>query len=233
MKYFFILLGITSILFTGCVQQPASPDINKTETKQINEKEKIEKIKEKIEKEKKEIEVEEEKVEEEKPEPKIPEPKVIIKEKTKIVVVEKPVTGGSKIVAGSEEHVYIPSVDLTLKARIDTGATTTSLHALDIKEFERDGKKWVKFKLETPKGKLIDKSLPVEREVNIKRHGAAVQKRYVIKLRINLGSTSELIDVSLTDRSNFSFPVLIGRNYLNGYVVVDVSKKYVTKPKKK
>ncbi len=68
------------------------------------------------------------------------EPKVIIKEKTKIVVVEKPISSDSKIIVGSNEYVYVPSLKLTYKAKIDTGATTTSIHALDIKEFERDGK---------------------------------------------------------------------------------------------
>lgn len=227
MKQFFILLSITLVFFTGCTlkNQPIEKEKVNTEKKLENQK-KLETKETLTTKEDNTLVKKEEK----KPNT---EPKVIIKEKTKIVVVEKPVAGDSKIVIGSEEYIYIPSIDLTLKARIDTGATTTSLHALDIKEFERDGKKWVKFKFEMPNGKLIDKALPIEREVSIKRHGAKDQKRYVIKLRINLGSVSQLIDVSLTDRSKFSFPALIGRNFLNGYGVVDVSKKYINKPKKK
>lgn len=159
------------------------------------------------------------------------EPKTVIKEKTKVVVVNKAITEDEKLIVGSNEYVYIPSIDTKFDARIDTGATTTSLHATDIKEFERDGKKWVKFKLQKS-NTFIEKSLPVERIISIKRHGAQNQERYVVKLRVKLGDWSELIDVSLTDRSKFEYPMLIGRNFLNGYLVVDVSKKYLIKTEK-
>lgn len=228
MKHIFIILNII-ILLSGCALT------NQTAVNQKTNKEKeLEKQNKLLDKEIKKLKKENDKksLENEKAEQEA-EPKVIIKEKTKIVVVEKPVTNDSKIVVGAAEYVYIPLLDLTLKARIDTGATTTSMHALDIKEFERDGEKWVKFKFENSKGKLTDWSLPVERIVSIKRHGMKNQKRYVVKIRVNLGKISQLVDVSLTNREKFSYPALIGRNFLNGYAVVDVSKKYVTKPTKK
>lgn len=234
MRYIFIQLLLFSLFLTGCVRnnevQINSPKVSAEtpEKKESSIKTDIIEKKDEILKDNKEEKTEENKSVEEK---KV-EPKVIIKEKTKIVVVEKPISSDSKIIVGSNEYVYVPSLKLTYKAKIDTGATTTSIHALDIKEFERDGKKWVKFKLDDTKGGLIEKSLPVERVVNIKRHKEESQKRYVVKMRINLGKTSEVVEVSLTDRSQFNFPVLIGKNYLNGYVIVDVSKKYLTKPKK-
>ncbi|XOB63350.1 ATP-dependent zinc protease [Campylobacterota bacterium DY0563] len=222
MKHIFIILNII-ILLSGCASNNQALEIKKT-----NKEKELEKQNKLLDKEIKKLKKEnDEKVEQQ------TEPKVIIKEKTKIVVVEKPVTNDSKIVVGATEYVYIPLLDLTLKARVDTGATTTSLHALDIKEFERDGEKWVKFKFENSKGKLTDWSLPVERIVSIKRHGMKNQQRYVVKIRINLGKISQLVDVSLTNREKFSYSALIGRNFLNGYAVVDVSKKYVTKPIKK
>lgn len=163
----------------------------------------------------------------------IVEKKEIIVEKkvieTKIVYVTK----YDKLVIGQVENAYIPAIDATLKARIDTGATTTSINALNIKGFERDGKKWVRFDLIDSKGKSFTKKYPVSRMVNIKRHGAKDQSRFVIKLRVNISSSSQLIDVSLTDRSKFIYPVLIGRNFLNGVALVDVAKKYTKKPIKK
>jgi len=49
-------------------------------------------------------------------------------------------------------------------------------------------------------------------------------------MRINVAKSSQLIDVTLTDRSKFSYPVLIGKNFLTGLILVDVSKKYTQEP---
>jgi len=175
-------------------------------------------------------------------EPNIEEPKekIIIKEKivykekkVPVYITKEPKQKDSKIILGNYEYVYIPSEKLKLKAKIDTGATTTSLHAINIKAFERDGKKWVKFTLENEKGELINKALPISRIVYIKRHGAKNQKRYVVQMRINVANSSQLVDVTLTDRSKFSYPVLIGKNFLTGMVLVDVSKKFTQEPIKK
>lgn len=175
-------------------------------------------------------------------EPKLEEPKekIIIKEKivykekkVPVYITKEPKQKDSKIILGNYEYVYIPSENLKLKAKIDTGATTTSLHAINIKAFERDGKKWVKFTLENEKGELINKALPISRIVYIKRHGAKNQKRYVVQMRINVANSSQLVDVTLTDRSKFSYPVLIGKNFLTGMVLVDVSKKFTQEPIKK
>lgn len=158
-----------------------------------------------------------------------------IQEKTIIKIVKVPVEvpkeKDAKIIIGEAEYVYIPSSKIKLKARIDTGATTTSIHALDIKEFERDGQKWVKFKLIDENKQEIQRALPIQRVTTIKRHAAKSLKRYVVQLRLNLGESSQLVDVTLANRSDFTYPLLIGRNFLNGIFVVDVSKKYIIKTK--
>jgi len=148
----------------------------------------------------------------------------------KVIPKEKPKS--SKIIIGEAEYVYLPKTKLKLKARIDTGATTTSINALNIKAFERDGKRWVKFELQDEKKKVYKRSLPIYEVIQVKRHGADVQNRYVVKMRINLGTSSQLIRISLTDRSKFTYPVLVGRNLLRGVAVVDVSKKYTSDPVK-
>lgn len=146
-------------------------------------------------------------------------PKIIIKEKCTY----------PKMVIGQMEYVYLPSIKTTFKARVDTGATTTSIHALNIKEFERDGQRWVSFDFVKKKEKVA-MQLPISRVINIKRHETKNQKRYVVKMRLNLSKSSQVIDVSLTNRGNFTFPVLIGRNFLNGIAIVDVSRRYTSKP---
>lgn len=141
---------------------------------------------------------------------------------------EKPDT---KIIIGEVENIRLIPPNVVLKARIDTGAKTTSIDARNITPFERDGKQWVRFicvageKEHTLERKVI-------KTVLIKRHGKEAQNRYVINMRIILGNVSRLIHVNLNDRKSYTYPVLIGRNFLRDYFIVDVAKKHQLKPKK-
>ena len=135
-------------------------------------------------------------------------------------------------VLGGVEEVYLPVHGLLLKARIDTGATTNSIHAENIIPFERDGRKWVRFDLKGNDNKPVQIKRPIVRMIRIKRHGKEGQERYVVNLRLNIASLSVFSEVSLTDRGQYKYPVLIGRNYLKGNVLVDVSKKYTRSPKR-
>ena len=134
-----------------------------------------------------------------------------------------------KKIIGSVENIRLVPPNVVLKARIDTGAKTTSVDARDITPFERDGKEWVRFVI--VKGK---KEYTIERKVIktvlIKRHGTESQNRYVVKMRIILGKVSRLISVTLNDRDDYKYPVLIGRNFLRDFFIVDVAKKHQFKP---
>jgi hypothetical protein len=137
----------------------------------------------------------------------------------------------NKLIIGEKEKVYFPTYKIKMDARIDTGATTTSIDARNIKLVEKDGKKWVKFEIVNRKTKEVIKvEKPLVRIVNIKRHETESQKRYVVKIRINLGSISQYTAVTLVDRSDYDFPVLIGRNFLSGVALVDVTKSYTLEP---
>jgi len=133
-----------------------------------------------------------------------------------------------KHIIGSIELVQVVPVKVTKKARIDTGATTTSIDAQDIVLFERDGKKWVKFKFA---GKEIQKKLVDI--VSIKRHGADDVKRPSVMIKLALGDVVRNVKVTLADRSKFTYPILIGRNFLRDMFIVDVSKKMGSAPKVK
>ncbi len=136
-----------------------------------------------------------------------------------------------KRIIGEVEPVTILKAGLTLPARIDTGATTSSLDARDIQRFERDGKKWVRFTLldrRTKKEVKVESRLT--RTVEITRHGADPQYRPVVKLKAILGKAELTREFSLTDRSAFTYPVLIGRNFLQGEFIVDVTRKNTTTP---
>ncbi|OQX35415.1 MAG: hypothetical protein B0D91_10855 [Oceanospirillales bacterium LUC14_002_19_P2] len=158
------------------------------------------------------------------------DPRVI----TRTEVVYKPVEIGNKLVIGAVEQASFENLGLTMEARIDTGATTSSLGAADIRLFERDGRQWVSFRLN---GEQKDKdSLVVERQmvrnVMIKRHGKESQQRPVVKLKVRIGKIEQMAEFTLTDRSQFEFPVLVGRNILTDMAIVDVSHEYLVSKKK-
>jgi len=136
---------------------------------------------------------------------------------------------GEQLIIGAVEEIQLPDYEINLKARIDTGATTTSINAQNIKKFERDGKKWVKFEIHNEKGKLAALEKPVFRTVNIKRHGSESQSRYVVKIKLKLGTIDMVSEVTLADRSKFTYPLLIGRSFLTDMAIVDVSKEFTTK----
>ncbi|VVS91647.1 ATP-dependent zinc protease family protein [Desulfoluna spongiiphila] len=134
-------------------------------------------------------------------------------------------------VIGEVEPVTLVKAGVTLPARIDTGATTSSLDATNIKNFERDGKKWVRFTLTDRKSKEArELERKLSRTVKITSHGKKSQGRPVIKMKIMLGGVELYKEFTLTDRSEFTYQILIGRNVLEGEFIVDVTLKNVTTP---
>ncbi|MCP3871147.1 MAG: ATP-dependent zinc protease [Gammaproteobacteria bacterium] len=136
-----------------------------------------------------------------------------------------------KLVIGEAEYIDIPALKATFNARIDTGAATTSVFAANIEEFERDGKPWVRFTVMNPDQK---KEYPLERPVarvaRIKKRGEdGFTRRPAVAADLTLGKVTRQITVNLADRTGFEFPLLIGRDFLRGLAVVDVSKKYTQK----
>lgn len=155
--------------------------------------------------------------------------------KVKPVPVEKPVekvrkTNDGKLILGEEEWVFVPGLKEAFKARVDTGATTSSISAVDIVDFERDGKDWVKFKIEHDNITTEEISLPVERWVKIKQSSAeGTQRRAVVVAAIQIGDLKDKTEFTLADRTHLSFPLLLGRSFFRDIAVVDVSQKYVQK----
>lgn len=131
------------------------------------------------------------------------------------------------MVIGELEHVTIKPEELRLKARIDTGAQTSSLGVSSIQPFERDGKKWLRFSVKNPDSEeSMDFEKPLLRTASIKRHGAEAIDRPVVKLKIMLGTKEMEREFTLADRTQYKFPVLIGRNVLAGKFLVDVNRRF-------
>ncbi|MHC6529148.1 ATP-dependent zinc protease family protein [Vibrio proteolyticus] len=137
-------------------------------------------------------------------------------------------TSDGKLILGEQEWVYVPGLTEFFKARIDTGATTSSISAIDVIPFERDGKEWVKFKIEHDKLKSKELALPVERWVKIKQSSSdESQKRAVVAAWIQIGDLKQKTEFTLADRTHLAFPLLLGRSFFNDVAVVDVSRKFV------
>ena len=144
---------------------------------------------------------------------------------------------------GFVEWVVLEDTGLRLKARLDTGAKTSSLHAVNVEPFEKDDEEWVSFQLpladhqdeEDAEGKDLDEvilefSLPVERTVNIKRKGASSQKRYVVKMAFCIAGTTHKTEFSLTDRGKFTYPALLGRRFMSDdNILTDSAETFLAK----
>lgn len=129
---------------------------------------------------------------------------------------------------GYVEWIVLEETGLRLKARLDTGAKTSSLHAVNIESYEKDDEKWVSFQLpladhrdqdnddgEEAEEIILEFNLPVERTVKIKRKGASSQDRYVVNMEFCIAGTSHTTEFSLTDRGKFSYPALLGRRFMS------------------
>jgi len=142
-----------------------------------------------------------------------------------------------KMVVGALEEVWLPDLDLALTARIDTGASVSSLDASHIELFERDGKDWVRFEVKNPgTGQLQSLERRLRRTVSIRQSGAAEPKhRPVVKMNIVIGQSEQTAEFTLSDRSHQSYQLLVGRNILKDVMLVDVSRTNIapyTPPKK-
>jgi hypothetical protein len=129
-------------------------------------------------------------------------------------------------IVGAVEQVLVEPAGLLLAARIDTGAETTSIHAEDIQLLEKDGKRYVRFALIDEDGQKLVQELRLRRRVLIKQHGGEPERRYVVEMWVTLGGIRSRIDVNLSDREDFEYPLLVGRNFLVDTVIVDVSRHY-------
>ena len=130
-------------------------------------------------------------------------------------------------IVGAIEWVRIEPAGLLLESRMDTGAVTTSVHADNIQLVEKEGKRYVRFVLTDPNSdEKVKQELRLRRRVLIKQSGLADIRRYVVRMWVTLGETRSRIDVNLSDRTGFEYPLLIGRNFLTDSMIVDVSRHH-------
>ena len=136
-----------------------------------------------------------------------------------------------KVIVGSEEWCSFPILGIpTIKARVDSGAKTSALHAINIAPFIKEGENWVKFDINPIQNnvktvihcesKLVDKRI-------VKSSSGFREQRYVIGSELEIGGKKWAIEITLTNRDSMGFRMLLGREAMSGRVLVDPEQKYL------
>ena len=126
-------------------------------------------------------------------------------------------------VIGAVERIYLPPMKSAFLARIDTGATTSSLDAENVKQFERDGDKWISFTIvnrETGESYTFEK--PLVKGISIRRAGEN-EYRPIVNMDVKMGGEKFKANFTVAEREKFDYQMLVGRNILSGRAIVDVS----------
>jgi hypothetical protein len=130
---------------------------------------------------------------------------------------------------GSIEKVSLVDLGFTdLDVKIDSGATTSALHAQNIRKIKVENKSYVQFR-------MLDKShiayegseitLPLHKIKKVRSSNGYLQRRYSIQTRMKLGKKIYRVEFTLTDRKDMKYPILLGTNFLKNKFLIDVSKK--------
>ncbi len=133
----------------------------------------------------------------------------------------------SKKIIGNQEWCAFPEMGIpAIKARVDSGAKTSSIHAFNIQRFRRDGRAWVSFEVhpvQKNRSIVIRCERPVVDKRKIKSSSGETEARYVISVPLKLDGDIWDIEVTLTNRDSMGFRMLLGREAMNGRIVVDPS----------
>ena len=136
----------------------------------------------------------------------------------------------SKIIIGSEEWCSFPELGIpAIKARIDSGAKTSSIHAFNIQKFRRNGESWVSFEVhpvQNDRKTVIRCERPVLDKRVVKSSTGISETRYVIGAELNAGSESWDIELTLANRDSMGYRMLLGREAMHGRMIVDPSIKF-------
>jgi len=140
----------------------------------------------------------------------------------------------TKTVLGWREWVSLPELGIeNIKAKVDTGARTSALHAFDVKINEANEKRTVDFKMHPLQDNVdyvVECHADVIEERDVTDSGGHRERRWVIETMAVIGDTKLPIEMTLTDRDTMKFRMLLGRTALKSNFIVDPDKSYLTRP---
>jgi hypothetical protein len=137
------------------------------------------------------------------------------------------------ILIGWREWIALPELGVArIKAKIDTGARTSALHAFSVEPFQENNKSRVRFQIH-PRQKDDQTIVTCEADICDERwvtdSGGHKELRYVIKTPIILGKLRWAIEITLTNRDTMGFRMLLGRTAMHHRLTVDPSRSFLTK----
>lgn len=126
-------------------------------------------------------------------------------------------------------HIEMVQVDnMSFPAKLDTGADVSSMNALNIKRFKKDGQDMVSFTYQNNQGDKQEFTKPVIDVMRIKaKKGEKVNIRPVVEMHVKLGELEKKVKVNLQDRSRFEYSMILGKNFLKHGAVVSSDKDYI------
>ena len=134
-------------------------------------------------------------------------------------------------VAGWREWVSLPGLDVEwIKAKLDTGARTSSLHAEDIEEIERDGQAWLRYTVLPWQDSAEDKvriESPLLDQREVRSSSGHAEERHVVAVDIRLLDRTVTAEVTITNRDDMGFRMLVGREALRQGFLVDSARSYL------
>ena len=136
-----------------------------------------------------------------------------------------------KIILGSEEWCSFPELGIpAIKARVDSGAKTSALHAINIAPFLNEGQNWVKFDINPIQNNvktIIHCEAPLVDKRIVKSSSGFREQRYVIQTILDINDCKWVIEMTLTNRDSMGFRMLLGREAMSGRVLVDPEQQYL------
>ncbi len=136
-------------------------------------------------------------------------------------------------IIGWREWVWLPELvgDTAVKAKIDTGARTSAIHAWDLEPFRRDGSAWIRFSLH-PRQRddthVVVAEAPLLEEREVRSSNGDTELRAVVETTVVIGGHRFPIELTLTKRDQMGFRMLLGRTAMVDRLLVDPGRSYRT-----